>query len=270
MFRCFIDDSGKNPSEPVFVLGAWCGTVSAMERLSEVWDVVLHQSPRIDYYRHTEAAARVGCFKNFSVHEATSKTYDLCQVIPLNPVYGYIITIDHSEYKQFVVDRAIDKRPKLHKQLSNPFAAAFSRMVTIVLSTHYDSGFRDPIDFIFDGHKTDKALMNSIRAYNLMRAERKSHPWASLMGDIVPGDDKREKPLQAADLLAGQVRREHINQTRPMALQLWEHQQVPVLGYKLGHKDFDDFVHDFNVGLSTDILARIKAERESEDGGSKS
>ena|SRR5688572_17803142 len=76
MFRCFIDDSGKNPSEPVFVLGAWCGTVSAMEGLSEAWDVVLKQPPRIDYYRHTEAAARVGSFKNFSVHQATSKTYD--------------------------------------------------------------------------------------------------------------------------------------------------------------------------------------------------
>src|SRR5215204_6337705 len=100
MFRCFVDDSGKDSSEPVFVLGAWCGPVSAMEMLSDAWDVVLNQSPRIDYYHHTEAAALVGCFKNFTIHQATAKTYALAQVISLHPVYGFIVTVDHAEYKQ--------------------------------------------------------------------------------------------------------------------------------------------------------------------------
>ena len=38
MFRCFVDDSGKDSSEAVFVLGAWCGPVSAMEMLSGDYD----------------------------------------------------------------------------------------------------------------------------------------------------------------------------------------------------------------------------------------
>jgi hypothetical protein len=85
------------------------------------------------------------------------------------------------------------------------------------------------------------------------------------MGTVVPGDDKELPALQAADMLAGQVRRERINQTRPMALQLWESQKVPVLGYNISRKDFDNFVGDFNVGLATDILAKIQAEREREN-----
>jgi hypothetical protein len=63
MFRCFIDDSGKNPSEPVFVWGAWWDGKNG--RVVRFLGRSSKSRARIDYYRHTEAAARVGCFKTF-------------------------------------------------------------------------------------------------------------------------------------------------------------------------------------------------------------
>jgi hypothetical protein len=60
------------------------------------------------------------------------------------------------------------------------------------------------IDFVFDENKPDLS-----RAMSLYKEISDRPPFAeckNIVGRIIPGDDKKDLPLQSADLLAGQTR----------------------------------------------------------------
>jgi len=133
-----------------------------------------------------------------------------------------------------------------------------------VFQKHYEVGVREKIDFIFDsGGKSDKVLRDAITVYGAIRQSIKadpSNPFNQLAGEVVPGDDKDVKPLQAADLLAGQIRRELINNSTPVGLNLWKTCGKEIWRYDVSERDMESFTQKMNIAIATNRLEKARKE----------
>jgi len=183
MIKCFVDESGSgNLNEPALVVAGWSGKVETWDQFALDWHQRLGEEKAIDYYRHTDAAALSGCFKNFTVHQATQKTIDMSRIVSEYHIYPFVVTVPHALYQSVVVDKVIkSKREKVNRRIANRFYAAFGMFVTFVFAKHYELGVEDTIDFVFDsGEKTDKQLNDAILVYGKMKQVLKrdpGHPW---------------------------------------------------------------------------------------------
>jgi hypothetical protein len=263
MFRCFVDDSGRDYKGPALVLGAWVARVDDWDAFSDVWDARLGLGKSIKYFKHTEAYTQTGCFAGFTEQEAAEKMVGLAQVLIGRPVAGFTCVVPQDEFNAYVKDEAIQRRGKISRELKDPFYIAFSELVPVIHAVHYHSGIRDRIDFVIDGNKSDKALRRCIDVFRDLKEEFKEHPWHPLMGEIIPGDDKDLLPLQAADLLAGQTRRCLVDLDVTPILKMYERSHVPVFGLYVGKDKLTKWREGFNKNQATDILTAIKNEREA-------
>lgn len=195
MFKCFVEDSGKEAVDsPAFVLSSWTARADDWERFSDVWNTSLgannpkplgyHKGYR--YFRHHDAVTQETCFTGFTPQEAALKTVSLAWLMVGMRVAGISIVVPHNEYKEFVKDRAITRRDKIRSEQKHPFYIAFSHLVPLIHALHYHSGFRDKIDFIFDGDKTDKALRDCIREFGCLRDDFKDEIWYPLWERLDP------------------------------------------------------------------------------------
>jgi hypothetical protein len=85
------------------------------------------------------------------------------------------------------------------------------------------------------------------------------HPWNGLAGEVMPGDDKKLMPLQAADLLAGQIRRSLIHNSLPVVLNLWKSQGKHTFQYDVSERDLNNFAGRMNLIAITQRLEKAKA-----------
>jgi len=271
MFRCFVEDSGKEAIDsPAFVLSSWTARVDDWERFSDAWEISLgadnpkplgyHKGYR--YFRHHDAVTQEACFAGFTPQEAALKTTSLAWLLVGMRVAGISVLVPHGEHKAYVKDKAITRRGKMRPEQKHPFYIAFTHLVPLIHALHYHSGFRDKIDFIFDGDKTDRALRDCIREFGSVKEDYKNEIWYPLMGEIIPGDDKELAPLQAADMLAGQLRKTIVESEVQPIIKLWEDNRVKVHGEYIGQPKLEAWSSRFNQGLATDVLTRIKDERE--------
>lgn len=136
-------------------------------------------------------------------------------------------------------------------------------MVPTVHALHYHAGFRDKIDFIFDGNKTDKALRDCIAVYHDIKEGFKDEIWYPIMGEMVPGDDKELAPLQAADMYAGQLRQSIMQGGIQGAIKLWNDNGVKMVGENVGQEKLEKWSRDMNEETATKRLTKIKDEREN-------
>jgi hypothetical protein len=271
MFKCFVEDSGKEALDsPVFVLSSWTARVDDWERFSDAWDTSLSaNNPRSlgynkghRYFRHHDAVTQKDCFAGFSPQEAALKTTNLAWLLVGLRVAGISVVVPHDEYREFVKNKAIIRRGKLRPEQKHPFYIAFAHLVPRIHALHYHSGFMDKIDFIFDGDKTDRALRDCIRTFGNIKYDFKDEIWYPLMGEMIPGDDKELAPLQAADMLAGQMRKSIVELGVQPLIKLWEDNQVKVHSEYIDQAKLEAWSSRFNQDLATDILTRIKDERE--------
>jgi hypothetical protein len=142
MIKCFVDESGSgNLSEPALVLAGWSGKVEMWDQFIPDWHRRLGEGRAIDYYRHTEAAALRGCFREFTTHQGTQKTIDMSRIVSDYHIYPFVVTVPHALYQSAIVDKVIkSKREKVNRRIANSFYAAFGMFVTFVLSQHYGLG----------------------------------------------------------------------------------------------------------------------------------
>jgi hypothetical protein len=265
MSKCFVDDSGNHDSDPYLILAGWSGMVRTWDSFIDDWAEELEKPKRIDYYKHHEAASLSGCFENFTTQEATQKTIDMSMVIATYHIYPFVVTVPRSQFKTSVVSQVIKVRQgKINRRVKSLFPAAFGSFVPFVLQKHYELGVREKIDFTVDSDgKSDKVLLDAMKVWREIKAAIKanpSNPFNQLAGEVVPGDDKEILPLQAADLLAGQVRSEIINQSTPIGLNLWKARGKQIWRYDVSEKDMEEFRGHLNVAIATDRLEKIRRQ----------
>ncbi len=149
-----------------------------------------------------EAASRIGQFAGMPEEFVLCKINELLEVIKKYDPDGVFVFLDWSEYRKILEHRVVPE------SLQNPYHLLFPGIFDVIRISQTHKGiFPEPIDVDFDEQGSAGAFAQL--RYPAMKAN--CDPEVRKMLGRVPImlDDKKVMPLQAADMLAWNIRREH-------------------------------------------------------------
>lgn len=206
--RIFADESEiQKGQREVFSLGGWIADVETWERFSDDWNGVLAKPPAIVYFKHHEAKSLCGQFLDWRPQDADLKILSLAEVIdrhidPKRQQYGVLTGM-----RPEVLRKILKESPATRKQIKSVLKVVscydfcFHSLVGMVLRHQFSLKTGQVVDFIFDAHSS---FDDCVKLYRKMKKEMPAE-LAAIAGTVIEGDDKKLAPLQAADLLVGQL-----------------------------------------------------------------
>jgi len=198
MLQGYFDDSGSHDYGGPFVLGGYMLDAEKWCDFSDEWDKQLARSPAIEYLKMTEASERKGQFAGWNPLIRNCKLKELFEVIKTHDLDGFYCWLSWDDWNATIA-------PQLIPPLRNPYGRLFYKMMDLL---HYHSrriGNTLPIDLDFDEQGSAGQL--AIALYPLLKSAVPAET-AALMGRTPTLlDDKKVLPLQAADMLAWNMRR---------------------------------------------------------------
>jgi hypothetical protein len=195
VLKAFVDDSGSGGDSKWFVLAGYVGTVEAWDRFDPLWLSVLYQSPRIEYFKSKEAIHRHGQLRGFTEEQRDAKLDALVNVIGDCADRAFCARVRQSDYNELV-------KGQIPERYDSAYYFLFPFFIGAVVNMERLDGLSEPTEFVFDSDERFERL-----AYEMVP---KLMPLKSFSGGIVSvlyRNDKEFLPLQAADLLAWQIRR---------------------------------------------------------------
>ena len=196
----FIDDSGSEPSKPIFVLAGFLSDVERWERFSDKWQERLHERPSIAYFKMQEANSLKGQFLRWKERDRNLKVRQLIQIIRHHVAMRVSCSMEWNDYRDILKGRV---RPHANDR---PYFFLFYRIIANVIGFQMENNIPEPVDFVFD--QQGKIGKRALLWYDWILKNR-SPQLRPYFGDppIFRHDDK-VLPLQAADTLAWQIRRQ--------------------------------------------------------------
>ncbi len=203
--KAFFDESGDDPREKVYVLAGWVATDQEWERFSAEWNGVL-AAHSISYFKHNEAKGLKGEFAGKSGSESDKLLADLVEVICKYQLTGIICTFKHPLFERLLEGSRIP-REQLKKMAyggyTSPYYFCFHLVIPQLLTYLVEEAkVSEKVDFVFDDRSD--ALRPCIKLYNKIH-DGIPEKLKKVAGTVSPGNDRNSAPLQAADLLAGQI-----------------------------------------------------------------
>lgn len=198
--QAFIDDSVAERGDGRLFMAGYINTVENWAKFSDDWDKVLKREPQLPYLRMVEANALRGRFRGWNDAKRDLKIAKLAKVIRRYRPEVFCFTIDRAQYLREV-------RPVAPRGLGSAHYCATFGVVSLVTRYLSEHGFDGKVDFIFDeqsGVSADIGLFFEYMCRNLPPGARK------IIARVPQfGSDKDMLPLQAADMIAWHLRREH-------------------------------------------------------------
>jgi hypothetical protein len=133
----------------------------------------------------------------FSGGERQEKMLGLARVTGKHATAYFSVSVPVEYFDRLLV-------PALPNEYRYPYLWLFSGLVTAMASYEHHVGSHFPIDFTFDEQK--QFLSKSIALYERVKALPPFDEHSAIVGKLESGADHLVLPLQAADMLAGQVR----------------------------------------------------------------
>ncbi len=194
MLTAYLDESADHK------LYAISGLVSTPEKwvgFAHAWATELSRSPSIRHFKmHDVLGTSRGQFKTFTPQQREDKLLGLVKVINQNVEWDCTSTLDYGAYKQIL-------EPVLPPRFRDPYLWTFHGVLTLICS-YSRIGQRQTIDFVFD--KKRKYFAQAMSLFEKVRNLPPFNQTADCISSIKEGNDETDLPLQAADLMAGQVR----------------------------------------------------------------
>lgn len=207
--QAFADDSAAQTGDRRLFLAGYLHRTDAWARFSDVWRAELRSWPAIEYFKASEANHLTGQFNHTRWDEAlrNAKVSKLAAIID----HFQPISFEFSLNRQVFED---ELKPASPYGLARPHFTMCFAVVAGLAQFAAQQGMTTPIGFIFDeqqGVDADIGLFFSELRKNLpIEAQRLISG-----GPLFKSDrDEAYAPLQAADLLAWHLRREHETGTR--------------------------------------------------------
>ncbi|HWA95971.1 MAG TPA: DUF3800 domain-containing protein [Terracidiphilus sp.] len=197
--KAFIDDSGSGGDSPWFVLAGYLGTVDAWDKFDRPWLAVLDGPPKIEYFKSSEAESlrSDGQWKGITAEQRNRRIDALIQVIGDHATQPFCVRLQQKDYDEVI-------KQWVPPMWQNPYYFLFIGFLSSVTSINKFLGGGKQIEFIFDHN-------NQVKKPSLKLYEQVAHlsQFAGRIRDIHYEDEKIFLPLQAADLIAWQIRRRH-------------------------------------------------------------
>lgn len=184
----------------MFFLAGYINTVEMWHAFSVAWKFVLDQHPSIQYLKMSEAEALRGQFRGWSREERDKKILKFAYIINLSKPHFIYCSVSRSDYREIMM-------PVAPHNLMNPYFMTFWGIIDTVARYCQNDGPFLPVEFIFD--EQGSLGEDAVLFYNETKKTMKL-TLRSVLGDPPTfRDEKTELPLQAADMLAWHVRRNH-------------------------------------------------------------
>jgi hypothetical protein len=190
----FVDDSGSGGDSPYFVLAGYSASKSTWFAFWHDWQSVLDGPPKLVYFKMNEAEALKAQFAGFTAEQRTKRVYQFIDVILAHDLFEASIAVPEKHYRE-ILD------PLFPGKFANPYYMAFIGLVSAFAARNRYNGSAEETDFIFDEQKglQDRA----VKMYHRLK-DRSPH---RQLGRVAYRSDRDMLPLQAADLIAWQIRR---------------------------------------------------------------
>lgn len=197
MLRAFIDDSGSGGDSPWFVLAGYVGTAESWDTFDSPWRAVLDGPPKLTYFKSSEAESLRpdGQWAGVTQVDRNQCIDSLIGVISKHALRSIYVRLRQSDYDEVI-------KPYVPPMWRNAYYFLFVGFLVAGVSTEKYGGVGRHVEFFFDSNqeveKPSRKLYGQIAALP---------EFAGMIEDIQYKDEKILLPLQAADLLAWQVRR---------------------------------------------------------------
>ncbi len=203
VLQAYVDDSVCQSGDRRLFMAGYIQDAEQWQAMSDEWDVALRDEPAIEYFKMSEAHSRRGQFQKFSESQRTDKIWKLARIIEKFDPWSFHTSVSLAEFDAIL-------KPHLPFPMSSPYALLFQGMVLGIASLHAENHIHSPTRIIFDRQEGIAAKV--IPVFEAM-FDAVPTEWRSLVtGTPQFEDDIHVLPLQAADMLAWHVRREHEGQ----------------------------------------------------------
>jgi hypothetical protein len=218
MLRAYVDESSPADGHGRFVIAGYVSFCHEWEDFTDLWASTLAAAPAVPYFRMASFRDKKWREEHgITKEEADAKTEALASLIR-EPyfLFSCACSISHDEFREIITPQARRFRLGRLTWLKTPYNMVFQRLVRIVLWKIIKLGIvGDQVDFVFDDND---ALFDDA---NKLRRELRTtlnEPYRSLLGEVIPGDNEKLKPLQVADLLAARLK-DHCVDPKNIALE---------------------------------------------------
>jgi hypothetical protein len=197
MLRAFIDDSGSGANSTWYVLAGYLGTPEGWDSFDPQWAEALKAHPRISYFKASEAESlRLdGQWAGVTKEQRDKKIDLLIEVIARCARRAVCVRMRQSDYDDLV-------KGNIPTSWDRPYYFLFTIMVGAAINIEALDGMSEPVEFVFDSDQTHE------RGFRAMLPELpRMQSIGGKLVSVTRDDDKVALPLQAADLLAWQIRR---------------------------------------------------------------
>jgi hypothetical protein len=203
--EAYIDDSGTgNP--PVYLLGGFIARAESWAVFKEEWRDALNRPTlqpdgrllRLDYFKMKEAHHLHEQFSGWDGAVANEKVVELVGIVKRHAFSGIFTGVMHDDYNEVV--SANSDWP-----FKGPYFFTYNCLMTATLKFLNREGIDEPVDFIFDEQHWQSKLVQ--RAYDTFIETASPELKKRLGNRPIHRNDIDFVPLQAADLLAWNVRR---------------------------------------------------------------
>lgn len=237
MLRAFIDDSGSDRNSAWYVLAGYIGTVEGWGRFDTEWMSVLQQHPTIAYFKSSEAESLRpnGQWAGVTAEQRNAKIDSLIEVIRRCARRAVCVRIRQSDYDNFV-------RGNVPDAWDSPYYFLLIIIVGAAINIEVLDGDGEDIDFIIDEDQMHEKGFRLIapRLFAMSSVHQR-------LVNITRQDEKQFIPLQAADLLAWQIRR-FFSSSEPRRKHFDSCQELPKAAHTfiLDRKKIIDIMGDMN------------------------
>lgn len=197
MLQVFVDESASKACDRRFHLCAYIATTADWEAFSSDWKNALNEHPKICSFHMHEAWSLTGEFTDWSLSARDSKLTKLANIIKKYNLIGFDVSISINKFDKLY-------KPNAPYPLQKPYFLCFQGII-ITVARFVKAKWSDvSVDFVFDeNHSSSKDVIFYFDAINENFPEFK-HILASTP---TFENDKHVTPLQAADMLAWNVRK---------------------------------------------------------------
>lgn len=203
--KAYVDDSAAQKGDRRLFLAGYLHRADVWAEFSDRWLAELRAWPAIEYFKASEAHNLSGQFDNKSGWDEQlrdAKISNLAQIISACQPCSFEFSVNRQIFED-------ELKPVSPFGLGKPHFTMCFGVVAGLANLAAQEGISTPIKFIFDeqqGVDMDIALFFADMKKNLsVEAQNLIHGLPTFASDR----DNRFTPLQAADLLAWHLRREH-------------------------------------------------------------
>ena len=201
--QAFADDSAAESGDKRLFLAGYISTVERWIRFSRAWQAELRRTPAIAYLKMSEAAGKTGQFERWSESDRNVKLLSLANIISDHAPWFIYCSVSRTEYNRILA-------PIAPRPFKNPYFSCFWGVISLAGRVRQEFAADDgpSIDFVFDeqGGMGREAVM----WYGWLKEDQSDLVIKRSLGATpIFRDDKDVLPLQAADMLAWHLRRDH-------------------------------------------------------------